>query len=143
MPSIKVFTTRPLSGYPPLHKWLRLKTIRRRQPTTSDRSFPPPFAWLFFLKNFLSLLIFDDDFLAEEQHDDVWQKKGPFGENWRTKLEPFDSRRRRNVNNFGRRNRMIDSDGLATADTPEWAELEVFFKLCRGELTQVLISPPF
>ena len=80
-----------------------------------------------------------------KKHDDVLEKKGPFGENWRTSSKPFDQRRVNSLYGAGRSpkqtKRMTDTllgpYGLATRGTPDWVELEVFSKLCRGERLRV------
>lgn len=85
------------------------------------------YKWVHFLKTRLLFTIL--------QHDDVLEKKGPRGREWRTNEEPYgrqrQSRRPTNKPNG------LDPYGLATALSPEWEELEIFFKLCRGERLRV------
>jgi hypothetical protein len=93
-------------------------------------------------------------FLLWTKHDDVLEKKGPIGENWRTNLEPFERRAkslrkaRRSKEQQQQTKRMRDIShnplgagyGLATNKSTEWEELEVFFRLCREEESRVYIS---
>ncbi len=81
------------------------------------------------------------------KHDEVLERKGPIGENWRTNLEPFDHRRRAKSLRRSKQQqtqRVIDNPlgGLGTNKLllSESEELEVFFKLCRGEGLRVLSS---
>ena len=78
-------------------------------------------------------------YLFALKHDEVLERKGPIGENWRTNLEPFNRRRAASLGRSKQTQRMIDGPlgGLATNKSPEWEELEVFFKLCRGEELRV------
>ncbi|XP_046639382.1 prolyl 4-hydroxylase subunit alpha-1-like [Daphnia pulicaria] len=82
-------------------------------------------------------------------HDDVLEKKGPIGADWRTNPEPFERRakslsraRRSQEQQQQQTQRMRDitytplgaGHGLATNKSPEWSEweeMEVFFRLCR------------
>jgi hypothetical protein len=84
-----------------------------------------------------------------QKHDDVLEKKGPIGADWRTNPEPFERRakslsraRRSQEQQQQQTQRMRDitytplgaGHGLATNKSPEWSEweeLEVFFRLCR------------
>ncbi|XP_032793189.2 prolyl 4-hydroxylase subunit alpha-1 [Daphnia magna] len=71
-------------------------------------------------------------------HDDVLEKKGPLGENWRTNPQPF-KRRVKTVSggNQSKQQRIADAKNnacrLATDKSPVWEETEIFFRLCRGE----------
>ena len=75
-------------------------------------------------------------------HDDILEKKGPFGKDWKTLAEHINPRRleriRKRQNQPGN-NGAVNTDalGLATMATPAHEELEVFFKLCRGEKLRV------
>lgn len=80
-----------------------------------------------------------------KKHDDVLEKKGPLGENWRTNPQPF-KRRVKTVSggNQSKQQRIADAKNnarrLATDKSPVWEETEIFFRLCRGEQSRVLIS---
>lgn len=83
--------------------------------------------------------------LCPSKHDDVLERKGPFGENWRTNLEPFDRRRVKDLRSRqqAEQRRMTDTlvgtAGLATNKSLKWEELEVFLRLCRGEGVRVWV----
>lgn len=63
------------------------------------------------------------------------EKKGPLGRDWRTNEKPFDQRRsRRDVIPS---TTLDPITGLATIRSTDWEELEVFYKLCRGERLKV------
>ena len=68
------------------------------------------------------------------QHDHVLERKGPLGREWRTNDEPFNKEKTRRPSLKWRR---TDRGRLATAGSSDWEELEVFFKLCRGERLRV------
>ena len=67
------------------------------------------------------------------------EKKGSFGNGWRTKPEPYNPERLKKFKDSHRTK--ITSSEKKTANptdkVEEWEELETFFQLCRGERLQV------
>ncbi len=75
---------------------------------------------------------------AVRVHDDVLEKKGPVGKNWRTNSEPLNPQRReRFLKRKNKRRQQLASSLLAQAGTPPHEELEIFHRLCRGERLRV------
>ena len=75
-----------------------------------------------------------------KSHDEVLLKKGPLGKDWSTRNEPYG----RGSGGSGNRRRIdrkySDSNRLATVQSTEWEEMQVFFKLCRGERLRVMYT---